>query len=66
MSRVEVYIEDAEHEMVDVRFAFMGEPFNAGSRAHQLANILRKHCDEILTQAPSEPATVAEAAHADG
>lgn len=53
--RAEIYIEDAEDGNVETMFRFMGGPFDPGSKAHQLCNIIRKYCETIMTVEQDKP-----------
>jgi len=55
MARAEILIEDAEDGTLSVKFRFMGEVFDPESKAHQLCNILRNHCDNTLSVFPDPP-----------
>jgi len=56
MSRAEILIEDDDETGgTVVKFKFMGEAFNAKSKAHQLCNIVRKYLDAEMISMPDKP-----------
>lgn len=60
MARAEIYIEDTDDGLVAVKVKYIGGT-DPKSNAHQLANMLRAHCDAIMAQR-SEPEMVTSSA----